>query len=262
LDFWQAEGDGSRPLLVHVHGGGWMKGDKSAVRSEVRVYLEKGISVAAVNYRRTDTDALPAPVHDAARAVQFLRHKAKDWKIDKENVVLRGGSAGGCTSLWIACHDDLADPDSNDPVARESTRVKAASVSGAQTSIDPKVIEPWIGPKVYLWMIYKAVGEDSVEAMKANYAKHEATFEEFSPINHLTRDDPPLFLDYPSKPEFMQVPATHFNYGIHHGLFGLKMKEKAARVGHNKVELFIKGHDESKVYKSAEGFALKMLLNK
>ena len=259
LDFWQAQGDGPRPLLVYIHGGGWEKGDKRAMRN-AGIYLEKGISVAAINYRLTPANPLPAPVHDAARAVQFLRSRAEEWNIDKNKVVVSGGSAGGCSSLWIACHDDLADPGSDDPVQRESTRVQGAGVLSAQTSIDPKVIEPWIGPNVFLSMIYKAVGEDSLEAMRQNYARHEAVYEEFSPINHLSKDDPPLFLEYPDKPEFMALPATSFNYGIHHGMFGIKMKEQSIAVGHEKVQIFIKDHDESRVFTNAEDFVIKTLL--
>ena len=259
LDFWQAEGEGPRPLLVYIHGGGWMKGDKRAMRN-ADVYLEKGISVAAINYRLVPEHPLPTPVHDAARAVQFLRFKAKEWNIDSNKVVLAGGSAGACSSLWIACHDDLADPHSNDPVERESTRVQGAGVVSAQTSIDPKVIEPWIGPNVFLSMIYKAVGEDSLETMQANYAQHEAVYEAFSPINHLSQDDPALFLEYPDRPEFMVLPATSFNYGIHHGLFGMKFKEQSAAVGHNKVDLYIKDHDESSNYRKADDFLMQLLL--
>ena len=77
LDFWKAEGKGPRPLLIYIHGGGWEKGDKRAMRN-ADVYLKKGISVVAINYRLTKTDPLPAPGHDAARAVQFLRFKAKE----------------------------------------------------------------------------------------------------------------------------------------------------------------------------------------
>lgn len=259
LDFWQAKGEGARPLLIYIHGGGWEKGDKRAMRN-ADAYLDEGISVAAINYRHTPANPLPAPVHDAARAVQFLRSKANEWNIDKNKVVLAGGSAGGCTSLWIACHDDLANPNANDPIERESTRVQGAGVVSAQTSIDPKVIEPWIGPKVFLSMIYRAVGEKSIEDALKNYAQHEAVYTEFSPINHLTRDDPPLFLEYDDRPEFMALPATSFNYGIHHGMFGIKFKEKSAAVGHNEVELYIKGHDETEAYADADDFIIKTLL--
>ena len=146
IDFWKAQGDGPRPLLVYIHGGGWIGGDKKRRDADVKPFLDKGISYAAINYRLTGEAALPAPVHDAARAIQFIRSKAVEWNIRKDRIALTGGSAGACTSMWILCHDDLAKLDSADPVARESTRVTAAAVGGGQTSIDPKVIEPWLGP--------------------------------------------------------------------------------------------------------------------
>lgn len=259
LDFWQAKGEGPRPLLVYIHGGGWIKGDKRAMKN-AQTYLAHGISVAAVNYRLLDKNiTLPTPVHDAGRAVQFLRSKAGEWNIDKNKIVLSGQSAGACTSLWIACHDDLADPDSDDPVERESTRVLGAGVGVGQTSIDPEVIEPWIGPNVFHPMIYKAVGEDSIEGAKKNYATHKAIYKEFSPINHLSKDDPALFLEYDSRFD-LSVPAKSINHGIHHPVFGLKMSEKSAAVGHNKVELLISDHDVSSKHASISDFVIKTLL--
>ncbi len=259
LDFWQAEGAGPRPVHVFIHGGGWVQGDKSRKLKNVSSYLAKGISMAAINYRYSVTDPLPAPVHDAVRAIQFLRSKAKDWNIDKNKFVLSGGSAGGCTSLIIACHDDFAKPDSDDPVERESSRVQGAAVVGAQSSIDPKQIEPWIGPNVYHQMIYRAVGEESIEAALRNYAKHEATYKEFSAYNHLTKDDPPLFLRYRAD---LTVPAKSFGHGIHHGMFGLKMKEKSAAVDHDQVYLVIGVKKAGDVYANDDAFITSILLGK
>jgi acetyl esterase/lipase len=73
----------------------------------------------------------------AARALQFLRAKAKDWNIDKQHIGANGGSAGACSSLWLALHDEMADPKSPDPIARESTRPWCAAVVSAQTSLAP-----------------------------------------------------------------------------------------------------------------------------
>ncbi len=50
--------------------------------------------------------------------------KADDWNVDKTRVAAYGGSAGAGTSLWLAFHDDLADPKSADPVLRESSRLR------------------------------------------------------------------------------------------------------------------------------------------
>ncbi len=257
LDFWRAEGDGPRPLQVYIHGGGWTGGDKKQSPARIRPFLDKGISYAAVNYRLTGQASLPAPVHDAARAIQFIRSKAAEWNIDKTRIALTGGSAGACTSMWILLHDDLADPKSEDPVCRESTRVTAAAVAGGQTSIDPKVIEGWLGPNVLEHrMINMAVGEPTIEGALENYEKHRELYVEFSPYNHLDGDDPPLLMTYGNN---MKLPSVSAGHGIHHPVYGVKMKEKADSVGHE-CHLLISGVSKSDKYTSANEFLMAKLL--
>ncbi|HET6325696.1 MAG TPA: alpha/beta hydrolase [Planctomycetaceae bacterium] len=257
LDFWKAKGDGPRPLLIQIHGGGWVGGDKKLAPGAVRPWLAKGISYASINYRLTGIAPLPAPVYDAARAVQFLRSKAAEWNIKKDRIALTGGSAGACTSMWILLHDDLADPKSPDPVLRESTRVSAAAVSSGQTSIDPKVIEGWVGANVLKHqMIWKAVGEKTMDDALKNYEQHRALYVEFSPYNHVDGNDPPLFMTYGSN---MTLPSENAGHGIHHPVFGVKMKEKSDRVGHE-CYLLIKGTSKPEKYASANEFLTAKLL--
>lgn len=256
LDFWKAEGDGPRPLHVYIHGGGWRGGTKDVKAGQMEPYLSKGVSCASVEYRLTPKNPLPAPVHDAARAIQFLRHKAKEWDIDPDRIVLTGGSAGACTSMWISMHDDLADPEAEDPVLRESTRVSGAAVSGGQTSIDPKQIVPWLGENVLQHlMIANSVGEPNAEAALKNYEKHEALFKEFSAYNHVSEDDPPLFMRYGSD---MTLPSKDAGHGIHHPVYGVKMKEKCDEMG-VECHLVISKYSESAQYKNATEFVLSKL---
>lgn len=257
LDFWQAAGEGPRPLLIYIHGGGWIGGDKQQAPAAFRPFLDKGISYAAINYRLTGEAPLPAPVHDAARAVQFLRSKAKEWNIDSNRIALTGGSAGACTSMWILFHDDLADPGSDDPVLRESTRVSAAAVSVGQTSIDPKVIEPWLGKNVLQHrMINMAVGEPTIEGAMQNYEQHRALYVEFSPYNHVDGQDPPLFMTYGNN---MKLPSENAGHGIHHPVYGVKLKEKSDEVGHE-CYLLIPGVSKPDKYASAGEFLLAKFL--
>lgn len=257
IDFWQAEGEGPRPLLVYIHGGGWVAGDKKRSRKDVQPFLDKGISYAAINYRLSTQAPLPAPVHDAALAIQFIRSKSGEWNIRKDRIALTGGSAGACTSMWILTHDDLADPKSKDPVRRESTRVTAAAVAGGQTSIDPKQIEPWLGPMVLQHrMINMAVGETTIEGALRNYDQHKDLYVEFSAYNHVSSDDPPLLMTYGNN---MKLPSENAGHGIHHPVYGVKMKEKCDRVG-QECHLLIKGVSKSDRYASAKAFLMDKLL--
>jgi len=227
LDFWQAPRDGPRPLLVNIHGGGWITGDKNGY-FDYKPFLDRGISCAAINYRFTPDNLLPAPFHDAARAIQFLRTKAAEWNIDPDRIALTGGSAGACTSMWLLLHDDLADPNATDPILRQSTSVCAAAVYAGQTSIDPPVINEWIPSTVPMHrMIPYAVGQQSMANVwpHAHYeSKYKATYQEFSPINHLDANDPPLYMEYNRR---MNLPAGSDGDAIHHPIFGIKMWEKS-----------------------------------
>ena len=133
LDLWKAKPQRPTPLVVHIHGGGFRAGDKSSLSPALLdLCLNAGISVATINYRLSQQAPYPAPMHDGARAIQFLRSKAKEWNLDARAIAATGGSAGAGISLWIGFHDDMADAKSADPVKRQSTRLSAMGVLAAQ----------------------------------------------------------------------------------------------------------------------------------
>jgi len=111
LDFYQAKSDKPTPVVLYIHGGGWRAGSKN---TNPKAFLDKGISVVAINYRYVQNGVkdkvkppVKAPLHDAARALQFIHSKATEWNLDKKRIGATGGSAGACTSLWLAFHDDI-----------------------------------------------------------------------------------------------------------------------------------------------------------
>ena len=139
LDFWQAPSAAPTPLIVYFHGGGFYEGDKKEFWREdedITRCMNQGISLVSVNYRFIEEASLPEILRDCARAIQFMRYHAEDWNIDKARIAAFGESAGAGTSLWLAFHDDLADPNSADPVLRESTRLLSAGAIDPQSTYD------------------------------------------------------------------------------------------------------------------------------
>lgn len=229
LDFWQAQSDRPTPLLVSIHGGGFVAGDKSVAPQLLKGCLDSGVSVAAISYRYSTQAIAPAPFLDGARAVQFLRCRAREWNVDPGRVAATGGSAGAGISLWLAFHDDLADPKGDDPVRRQSTRLTCVAVFNAQTSYDPRFIRRLFpGKDVYKIGPLKRLFGADLEKLDDLPAEKYQLFEEVSPIHHLTRDDPPVLLWY-GKP--MDAEVTDTNVGIHHPLFGKVLKEKMDELG-------------------------------
>ena len=227
VDIWQAEEKNPTPLVLVIHGGGWRGGSKERVDRfvDVQVLLNAGISVAALNYRFVDQaiqenvkPPVKAPLHDAARCLQFVRSKSNPWNIDPTKIAATGGSAGACSSLWLAFHDDLCEPTSDDPVARQSTRLCCAAVKGAQTSLDPKQMKEWTpnskyGGHAFGFLDFKTFlkSRDAIVPLLAEY----------SPYSLVTKDDPPVYLIYSAPPSLGQDQRDP----THTSNFGVKLKD-------------------------------------
>jgi arylsulfatase A-like enzyme/acetyl esterase/lipase len=243
LHFWkspQATADKPAPLLFFIHGGGWQGGDRlSGLTGMLPKMLAAGVSVASVEYRfikdAMDEGIDPpvkAPLADAARALQTVRSKAAEWHFDATRVAAGGGSAGGCTSLWLAFHDDMADPSSPDPVARESTRLLAAAVNVPQTTLDPVQMKEWTPNSRYGGHAFGFM--PSPEKRDTQFAEFLAARDRLLPVINLyspyalaTADDPPIYLYYNVPPALGQPQKDP----THSANFGVKLKERCDSLG-------------------------------
>lgn len=228
LDFWKAESTTPTPLVFYIHGGGWGAGSKEENKGPYLNLLNNAVSYVSINYRLARGDnKLPCSLLDAARALQFVRSKAKEWNIDPERIIATGGSAGGCSSLWLACHDNLANPKSEDKIERESTRLLAAAAISAQTTINAMLIHKRIGTSATNHsMIWKSVGAASPDDLFDNWEKYKDLALECSPLTHLSTDDPTIYLTYNN-----DSPKPITRNGIHHAEFGRLFKEAADSLG-------------------------------
>jgi acetyl esterase/lipase len=231
FDLWRPSGEGPFPLVLYIHGGGFMAGDKKSLSpGSLRAYLAEGWAVAAINYRFTDAAPAPAQYLDCARALQTLRHKAKEWKLDPRLVASTGGSAGAGTSMWLAFHDDLADPKSEDPVRRESTRLTVIAVSNGQCSYSPLFAEKIGMPRPNFerhkfFMPFYDLKPEEFDTPKAR-----ERYEKMAAVTYLTKDDPPALLSYTYLNE--EVTATsNLDLVVHHPKLGYALKERMDALG-------------------------------
>lgn len=257
LDYYQAQTEQPAPLLFFIHGGGWMSGDK-ANPDFLAKCLENRISVASINYRLiTDATAekinppVKACLDDAARALQFVRSKAAEWRIDKERIAGCGGSAGGFTALWLAFHPDMADVASADPICRETTRLRCVLAFVPQTTLDPQQMQAWIPNNQYGNHAF-ALG-----SMQAFLDQRQALLpwiERFSPYALASADDPPVLLFYDNPPNLGQPykdPPHSANFGA-----GIAPKLKSEGIEH---EINYNNDYASMKYPDLFGFLLAKL---
>lgn len=229
MDVWLAESDDPTPVVVSIHGGAFRHGDKSVNDIVLRESLADGISVVTITYRFSGTDIAPAQHLDAARALQFIRHNSNEWNLDLSRIAAIGGSAGAGISLWLGFHDDLSDPDSKDPVLRQSSRLTCMAVNNGQSSYDPRFIRD-LFPNSDTFKNSALAELFDVDLDKLDDLPEEKykLFEEVSAITHLTQDNVPVLMTYDND---LDTPISSRSIGIHHPRFGEVLKKRMNALG-------------------------------
>ncbi len=235
-------------LVIFIHGGGFIGGDKSIAYNNqpsqlfINQLLMQGIAFATINYQflvNENTGGILTPMNDCKRALQFMRFHASALNINKERVVLMGNSAGSGTSLWLAFSDDMAEPNSADLVLRESTRVKGVVAGETQGTYD---IVNWHNTIFYQYQqqgfSYETVKNLVTEPLlklfmgvnnlnDVNTPEIIAKRQKCDFLAKLTSDDPEMHLDNSSIN--YTIPADN-NSVLHHPLHAKILKDRAGFV--------------------------------
>jgi acetyl esterase/lipase len=229
FDLYLVDSEKPTPLFIWIHGGGFRGGDKRGVNAYmVKRFADHGVSFASMNYRLSDVGPYPMQMLDSARGLQTIRHRAGRYNVDPKRIACGGSSAGAGISMWLLYHDDLADETSDDPVARQSTRITCAVSIAGQTSYDPRAIQKLFNTdEVHEALVTLYRMADDKDLCRPEVTK---LFEDASAINHATRDDPPLYLYYPQANKPLEVNSTGRQH-IHHPKFGPFLREKTDKLG-------------------------------
>lgn len=108
LDLYVPEtGEAPYPLVIYIHGGAFMMGDKAMSANELDPLINAGFAVASLNYRLSGEALFPAQVHDVKAAVRWLRANAETYGIDPDNFAAWGASAGGNLVAMLGTTGDV-----------------------------------------------------------------------------------------------------------------------------------------------------------
>jgi len=110
LDVYQVPSSKPTPVLLQIHGGGWIRGDRPSSSSSFGPYFTAGFSVVAVQYRNAIDAPAPAAIEDVRCALAWVKRNAARYNFDPDRVVTWGGSAGGHLALMAAYAPASFDP--------------------------------------------------------------------------------------------------------------------------------------------------------
>ena len=176
--------------IVYMVSGGWVSGYSPNTPLYYAPFLERGYTVFSVRHGCQPKFTIPEITQDVLRAVRFIRHNAKKWKIDPDRLGVSGGSAGGHLSLTIGVQGGPGQADSRDPIDRESSAIQAIACLYPPTD----------------FLNYGKPGEDAVgvgtlEKYKPAFGSEADTPEgrqrlgkAVSPIYHVTSQLPPTLI--------------------------------------------------------------------
>jgi acetyl esterase/lipase len=195
--FLPAEGEGPFPVILSIHGGAFLGGDKGDRQvTPMLDGLERGYAVVSINYRLSGEAIWPAQIHDCKAAVRWIRANAKQYKLDPDRIAAWGGSAGGHLSAMVGTSGGvgsledltLGNPD-------QSSRVQA--------------VVDWFGPTDFLKMDdqLKASGVKNPQAHSTpdspeskligkNLEDAPVLVKAANPETYITPDDPPFFIQH------------------------------------------------------------------
>jgi acetyl esterase/lipase len=186
LDLYLNPGTKKRPLVILIHGGAFMFGDKSG--EDAGLWLKEGYHVATLNYRLSREAKFPAAVQDCKSAVRWLRAHASEHGIDADRFGVFGASAGGNLAALIGTTGETDKFDDGDNL-KVSSRVS--------------VVGDWFGPTDFLKMDEQRYqGGDlhnSADSPESQYLGGEiqtlrAAAKSANPITYIGSKCPPFFI--------------------------------------------------------------------
>lgn len=209
LDLYLADNDPARakPWMVWVHGGAWRSGSKSDV--PIAAMQSMGFAIASVDYRLSPVAPFPAQIHDIKAAIRFLRANHQRYRLDPDRAVIAGASAGGHLAALVGVSDGVKelDGDIGDHLTVSSRAQAIVSFYGAanlQTILSQST--PFgLNMRVPALELLLG-GQPEAKPELARLA---------SPVEHVDRLDPPLWLYHGDQDPQMPINQAHELHGAY-----------------------------------------------
>ena len=192
MDVYFPDSGGPWPALVYVHGGSWMRGDKTEALMFASGLTAQGYLVVSINYSLYPPARFPAMIQDVKCAVRSLRAHAGEYNLDPNRIGAMGVSAGGHLVSLLGTSDQSDGWDAGEYLD-QSSRVKAVIAMAAVTDLT------------------KNFPNADIEAMR-HVGFGEDNILQASPITHVTADDPPFLLIHGDRDELVPYEQSQLMY--------------------------------------------------
>ena len=187
LDLYVPE-DASEPLpvIIWIHGGGWMNGSKDGCPPLRKGYAQKGYAVASINYRLSGHATFPAQIEDCKAAIRWLKAHAEEHHLDPQRFGVWGSSAGGHLVALVGTSGDVKEFDVGEYLD-QSSRVQAVCDFYGPT--DFKVFVTTEG-----YTDHANPQSPESKLIGGAVLENQEKVDRVNPITYVTKDDPPFLI--------------------------------------------------------------------
>jgi acetyl esterase/lipase len=177
------------PVVIVIHGGGWIAGTKEERVLEIMPYLQMGFAAVNVEYRMAPVSLAPAAVEDCRCALHWVFANAKKYNFDPNRVVLQGGSAGGHLALTTGMLTPAAGFDHECYTGEDNVWSQNPG-----TGNDPRVaaIVNWFGIADVLDELHGPNAKGYAVAWLGDQPNADEMAKRLSPINYVNKNNPPI----------------------------------------------------------------------
>jgi acetyl esterase/lipase len=211
LDVWRPKDGVERaPVLLQLHGGAWMVGDKREQALPLMLHLAaEGWVTVAANYRLSPRVSIPDQLVDCKLALRWIREHIGEYGGDPDFVVVTGGSAGGHLAALLALtpNDPELQPGFEDVDTSVTACVPFYGVYDLVEAFDPQGRAGARGELVGQWFARRVAG--------ATLDEDRDRFVQSSPISHVGPHAPPFFAIHGTNDNLVPVEqARRFVAGL------------------------------------------------
>ena len=194
LDIYTPETPADRPLplIVHIHGGGWMGGSKFPC--PVVGMVARGYVVASVEYRFSQKALFPAQIQDCQAAIRWLRANSGRYGIDPERVGVVGGSAGGHLSALVGTAGGTGTFPAIGGNADQSDRVQAVCDIYGPTNFTTVMRQAAEDKNVKNIFTFNSPGDPYSRLIGTSLEGDAAKTRAVSPVHYVSDESPPTLI--------------------------------------------------------------------
>ena len=202
------EGEGAFPIIISIHGGAFMFGDKADEQVNPMLEgLKHGYAVVSINYRLSGEALFPKNINDVKAAIRWVKANATTYKMNPDKIVVWGGSAGGNLAALAGTSGDVKE-------------LEDLSLGNANQTSRVQAVVDWFGPTNFLLMDgqLKETGNGKSDHSDVNSPESKLMGQKITeipskvqlanPETYITKDDPPFLIEHGTKDQLVPTQQS------------------------------------------------------